>query len=302
VELLDSPYVITTFGEDEAGELYLAHYTENATGAIYRLVSDTPLVAAVGPSSRSVQVGSTATAFALILNSGTVTALGCSLAPLTSLPITFSYQALHCATNLPLAALNTPVDISAGGGGCFIFTLTPSSPIVPTNLTFNFDCTDTNPAPVTPGVNTFLFSASTTPPLDLVASALTGNQPEDGIVNLPGATGAKFIVLGTINLASIGGTITAEANTGGVSLPVNLSICQWNIATASCLAPFAPSVTSMIGATGSGQDFASFVVLVQGLGNIAFEPGSKRVFISFHEGTTTAGPVRGLTSVAVRTQ
>ncbi|HEV8717484.1 MAG TPA: PQQ-dependent sugar dehydrogenase, partial [Candidatus Binatia bacterium] len=36
--LLDSPYVITTFGEDEDGELYLAHYAQNATGAIYRFV------------------------------------------------------------------------------------------------------------------------------------------------------------------------------------------------------------------------------------------------------------------------
>src|SRR5713101_6611818 len=46
-ELRDSPYVISTFGEDEVGELYLAHYTQDATGAIYRFVGSAPLVASL---------------------------------------------------------------------------------------------------------------------------------------------------------------------------------------------------------------------------------------------------------------
>src|SRR5215510_2762097 len=98
------------------------------------------LVSAIAPVSRSVQVGNTATAYALILNYGTATALGCSLSPLSSLPAAFFFQALDCATYLPLAASNTPVDIAANGSGCFIFVLTPSSPIAPTDVTFNFDC------------------------------------------------------------------------------------------------------------------------------------------------------------------
>src|SRR5262245_8626561 len=118
------------------------------------------LVAAIAPVSRAVQVGNIATAYALLLNYGTATALGCSLSPLSSLPAAFFFQALNCATNLPVAALNTPVDIAANGSGCFIFALTPSSPIAPTDVTFNFDCTNSAPAPITPGVNTFLFSAS----------------------------------------------------------------------------------------------------------------------------------------------
>ena len=71
-ELLDSPYVISTFGEDEAGELYLAHYTQDATGAIYRFVGSTTLATSVLPSSRSVQVGTPATTFATVLNVGNV--------------------------------------------------------------------------------------------------------------------------------------------------------------------------------------------------------------------------------------
>ncbi|HEY5572054.1 MAG TPA: hypothetical protein VIK64_03470, partial [Anaerolineales bacterium] len=36
IELLDSPYQISTFGEDQAGELFLADY---GAGEIYQIVS-----------------------------------------------------------------------------------------------------------------------------------------------------------------------------------------------------------------------------------------------------------------------
>jgi glucose/arabinose dehydrogenase len=40
--LFDSPYTISTFGEDESGELYVAHYAQNAAGAVYRFVGVQP--------------------------------------------------------------------------------------------------------------------------------------------------------------------------------------------------------------------------------------------------------------------
>lgn len=61
LQLLDSPYAISTFGEDEAGELYLAHYATG--GAIYRIVD------AAGPPSdvRVLPVaGSTSGAFGAV--------------------------------------------------------------------------------------------------------------------------------------------------------------------------------------------------------------------------------------------
>jgi len=270
----------------------------NGTLTIQSLAS-TALVSAIAPVSRSVQVGTTATAFASILNYGTATALGCGISPISSLPATFSFQALNCATNLPLAALNTPVDIAAGGAGCFIFALTPSSPIAPTNVTFNFDCTNSAPAPITPGVNTFLFSASAIPTLDVIASISTDSN--DGILNLPGANGAKFMVAGSINVASVGGTMTVEANTGSVTLPLTVSIClQWDYPTATCLkpSPWGPSATLTV----AGGESDSYVILVQGSGTIPFDPAVNRIFLSFHEGLTINGTVRGRTSVAVRTQ
>jgi hypothetical protein len=38
VELINSPYLISSFGEDEAGEVYVAHHGSSGSGAVYRLV------------------------------------------------------------------------------------------------------------------------------------------------------------------------------------------------------------------------------------------------------------------------
>jgi len=36
--LLDSGHLVSTFGEDEAGELYVAHHATAPGGAVYRFV------------------------------------------------------------------------------------------------------------------------------------------------------------------------------------------------------------------------------------------------------------------------
>lgn len=260
-------------------------------------VGTAAIVSAITPSSRSVQVGSTATAYALVINYGTTTALGCSLAPLTNLPATFFFQITNCDTNLPVGALNTPLDIPAGGNGCFIFALTPSSPIAPTNVTFNFDCTNTAPAPITPDVNTILLSASTTPTPDILAQPIT--ETGGYILDIPGATGTSYIAVATTNVGA-GGQITVEANTGSVSLPVTLTLCEIDFTTAECINPLspAPSVTLTV-ATGGAK---AFLVTVKGNGTIPFDPALNRILIDFHEGATTSGTVRGRASVAARTQ
>src|SRR5262245_53838925 len=54
--------------------------------------SATSVVAALLPSSRSIQLGTTATAFATIIKLGQAVAAACSMAPLTSVPAAFQYQ------------------------------------------------------------------------------------------------------------------------------------------------------------------------------------------------------------------
>src|SRR5262245_324488 len=79
------------------------------------------LVAAVLPSSRSVQVGRPATAFATLINTGSATATGCSLASITSVAASFTYQTTNPTTNAVTGTANSPTDIPAGQNQTFVF-------------------------------------------------------------------------------------------------------------------------------------------------------------------------------------
>ena len=84
------------------------------------------VVAAILPSSRSVQMDSPATAFATIINAGQQLATGCTISPITSIPATLTYQTTDPATNQVTNSPNTSVDIPAGAAQSFIFALTPT--------------------------------------------------------------------------------------------------------------------------------------------------------------------------------
>ena len=250
------------------------------------------LVAAVLPSSRSVQVGTTATAFATIINAGSVMATGCGLSLLTSLPVTFAYQTTDPATNQVTGSPNTPVDISAGAAQSFVFALTPSAAIAPTDVQLSFGCTNTNPAPISSGLNTLLFSASDMPVPDIVA--LTATLTNDGIVNLPGTNGAGAFAVATVNMGA-SASITASADTGVAVLPEVVNICETNPANGQCISAINASVTTQINANAT----PTFGIFVQGSGNVPFDPAANRIFVRFKDG---GGVTRGSTSVAVRTQ
>ena len=139
------------------------------------------------------------------------TATGCSIAPFTSLPASFVYQTTDPATNQVTGSPNTPVNIAAGAAQSFVFAITPTAPIAPTDVQFSFDCTNTDPAPINVGLNTLLLSASATPVPDIVALAAT--LTNDGIVNIPGANGTGAFAVATVNVGA-SGSITASADTG----------------------------------------------------------------------------------------
>jgi hypothetical protein len=250
------------------------------------------LVSSVLPASRSVQVGSSATAFATIINADTVTAAtGCSIAPLTSVPAGFSYQTTDPATNALIGTPDTPVDIAAGALQTFLFAFTPTAEIAPTDVQLSYDCTNTEPAAVTPGLNTLLLSASATPVPDIVALGATPTG--DGTLRLPGVGGSGAFAVASVNVGS-SDTITATPGFGSASLPVALSICETNPATGACLGAAAASVTTSI-AAGATPTFAIFATATA---DVAFDPASSRIFVSF---TDAGGITRGSTSVAVTT-
>src|SRR5262249_1133388 len=84
-----------------------------SNGISAEISNPSPLLAAVLPSSRSVQVGAQATAFATIINTGTSTATGCKIAPGTAVSASFDFQTTNSATNAVTGTPNTPVDIPA---------------------------------------------------------------------------------------------------------------------------------------------------------------------------------------------
>ena len=250
------------------------------------------LAAAILPGSRAVPAGGPATAFALIFASGTETATGCFIAPTNAPPGTaFSYQQTNAA-NQPIGAPNTPVDIPANDFRTFLFALTPSQPFPATELQFGFDCANTAPAPVTPGVNTFLLTSAAGPTPDVVAIAVAVG----GIVTIPGTSGTGALAVASLNVGA-GALIVVTADTGSAQLPLALTVCQTNPVTSQCINPAAPaaSVTTQIN-TGETPTFAIFA---RAQGAIPFNPGVNRVFVRFR---TQAGGTVGSTSVAVQTQ
>src|SRR5262249_34363707 len=189
----------------------------------------------------------------------------CSITPLTSVPASFQYQTTDPATNQVIGFPNTPANIGAGAAQSFVFAITPTAPIGPTDVQFSFDCANSDPAPINTGLNTLLLSASATPVPDIVALAATP-PPNPGIVNIPGTNGTGAFAVATVNVGA-SGSITASVDTGSVSLPVNIFLCQTDPATGQCISGIGPSVTTQINANAT----PTFGVFVQGNGNVVFD-------------------------------
>jgi hypothetical protein len=252
----------------------------------------TTLVASVLPSSRSVAGGDPATAFATIINAGAATASRVGISLATSIPASLSYQTTDPNTNALTGTPDTPVDIGPGQFQTYVIVVSPNDVFDPTEVAFNFAGTNTDPATTLVGINTLLMSSSADPVPDIVALAATLRN--DGVVHIPGPNGAGAFAVATVNVGA-DGFITATANTGGVSLPVTLSICQTNPQSGQCQAPPGPSASAQINA---GQT-PTFAVFVQANGPVPFDPAGSRVFVLL---TDAGHVVRGKTSVAATTQ
>jgi hypothetical protein len=265
-----------------------------------------PLMAAVLPASRSVQVGSAATAFATVINEGLrspassasrsedlgVEGVTCGVTQPTGLPTPFTFQATDPVTNQPVGQLNTPVNIAPSANQTFVISLVPTAAFDTTEVQFGFNCANTDLAPTVVGLNTLSLTASVTPVPDIVVLGATVGG--DGIVNVPGVIGTGAFAVATSNIGA-SGRLTATADTGAANLPVRISLCQTSPASGECLAPAAGSVTVEIAANTT----PTFAIFVTGTGAVPFDPANNRVFVRFKDET---GVTRGATSVAIRTQ
>jgi hypothetical protein len=285
-----SPGSLGTIAAGPDGALWFTEFDGNKIGRLSVPASTSPLLAAVLPSSRSVEVGNSATAFATIINSGSSSVSGCAITPVTTVPASFVYQTTNPATNALTGSPNTPASIAEGGSQSFVIAFTPNAAFVPTNVVLGFACTGVSAAPSTTGLNTLLLSASETPVPDIVALAATASN--DGILHITGASNAFAVA--TVNVGATA-SITATANTGAASLPLAISLCQTDPASGQCSSSVGPSVTTTINA-GATPTFAIFATAS---GSVPFLPQTNRIFVEFAD---AGGVVRGSTSVAVATQ
>src|SRR5262249_47886959 len=127
---------------------------------------------------------------------------------------------------------------------------------------------------------------------DMVALAATAGN--NGIVDIPGANGSGAFAVATVNVG-IGANITASADTGAVTLPATITLCQTNPSTGQCTSQIGPTVTTSVFANAT----PTFAIFLQGSGTVPFDPARNRIFVRFKD---AGGVVRGATSVAVRTQ
>lgn len=255
-------------------------------------VASPTLLAATLPSSRAVQVGKPATAFATIINAGSATATNCGIAPVTSVPGGFSYQTTNPQTNALTGTPNTPANIPAGGFQSYVIAFTANAPFVSTNAQLGFSCSNAAPAPSVVGLNTLLLTFDANPIPDIVALAAS---VDPGYVDLPGANGSGAFSVASVNVGSTA-SITVSGDTGSASLPVAITLCQTN-AQAQCINPATPAATATLAINANATP--TFSVFVKGSGTVANDPASNRVFVRFKD---SGGITRGSTSVAVRTQ
>ena len=247
------------------------------------------LATSVLPTSRSTEVGSAATAFASVINTGPGTATGCSINPDTAVPATFLYQTTDPATNALTGTPNTPADIAEGATQTFLFAFTSTAPFSLVDVVLNFDCTNTSPAASISGLNTLLLSASSTPVADIIALA-TGT----GILDLPASgNGNGAFAVATVNVGSIG-SITARAIASPASLPLILSVCQTNPNSGFCINPPAPAATATT--TIAAGETPTFAVFATATDTIPLDPAYSRIFVEFRDGGSI---LRGSTSTAV---
>jgi hypothetical protein len=137
-----------------------------------------------------------------------------------------------------------------------------------------------------------LLSASAAPVPDIVALAAT--ESNDGILHIPGNSGSNAFAVATVNLGATA-MITAAANTGPVSLPLAVSICQTDPATGQRLAAAGSSAATLI----TGGATPTFGIFVAAIAGVPFLPATNRIFVEFSDANEV---VRGSTSVAVETQ
>ncbi|MGB8843182.1 MAG: NHL repeat-containing protein [Aliidongia sp.] len=284
---------------DGQGNVFVA---DSGNNAVKEVLNGPPVIeAAVLPGSRSVEVGTTPTLFATMINTGPIALEGCqiTLSAAASTVLSggsLSYQTTDSATNSLTGAPNQPVTISGNNGSqSFLVSFPDPIAVSAVELPLGFNCGTVNvlnAAAIVSGVDTVDLTISTTPVPDIIALAVTATN--NGIIELPNGGTAAFAVA-SLN-AGATATLSVSVDTGAANLPLIATICETNPATGQCLAAPAASL-SLNYANGETPTFSVF--LQSSGGAITFAPATSRVFVRFKDAD---GRLHGSTSVAIETE
>lgn len=252
----------------------------------------TPLVSAVLPSSRSVQTGSAATAFATILNSGPSSLSNCRISPFTSVPATFGYQTTSSSTNALTGSPNTPATIAAGSSQSFLIAFAANAPFASTDVRFNYMCDGVSSVKTISGINTLQLSIDANPVPDMIAVGLTPSN--DGYSRTNGVGGTGLFVIATSNVGSTA-TLTARARPLDSSTAANITVCETNPSTGVCKSPPSASVSRSV----ASNETATWAAFATATSTIAPDAAKNRLLFEFVD---AGGVVRGSTSTGLTTQ
>jgi len=126
--------------------------------------SESQIVSAVLPNSRSVQLGDSLTAFASVLGTGVANDCRVESSANFATVVEMTFQATDPTNNGVVGVANQPFLLLPGVPQTLLLTLTPMASITAEEIQFDFVCAE-NAAPVTPGTNTLLVSAEATAPV-----------------------------------------------------------------------------------------------------------------------------------------
>ena len=283
---------------DGSGNVFVADTGNNAVKEI--LAVSPPLLAAVLPSARALQVGNPATVLATMINSGTAALGTCqpALPPAAPAGLSLSYQTTDPTSNVPTGTPDTPVTIAGNDGSqSFVLAFQGTQPFSAPAMPIIFSCAGAAPATVIPGVDTIDLTFSPTPTADIILAEQTPSN--DGILTIPSGNLANGNGLGAFAVASlnhgVAETLTVSVDTGAADLATipHIDICQTVASTGQCVNPEAPSLTLDFAA----GEIDTFSVFVEAFGPVDFAPASSRVFVRFKDQN---GVSHGSVSVAVR--
>jgi predicted outer membrane repeat protein len=247
--------------------------------------SSTVLVNSILPTSRSVQVGSTATVFNSIVNGGGETAYGVTLSMANAPAGSFSYLQTNCATNAIVGGMNPSLTIPVGQARCYVLLFTPSSPFAFTDVHIRAQASNAPATSQLSGINTWGLRSTSSVGPDMIALTTTTDFHQVS------CNGTKPFAVAMSNVGAATGQVTVTADTGSASLPVTALIQESDPATGAIVGDH------ILENVGAGENL-TVVVWVTFHGCVSFDPAANRIFIRL---TDEGNQLIGSTSTAVST-